>query len=494
MQRMPMETHTVSPFGDYILTEKQLKEVVENATRTLFYEIYHAAKNRDSEALSRIKSACLNEDSYLGIYWNGETPITLLAHEGDDEAVEFISQRTLTAHCYTLENGRLEYKLAGVSDEVSFAVHRKNNTLESMQNYSYLHEYPFLNLMTEHLANKCKQSKDYILSQHFSDVFCAYTYASLGMIPETMKLIGRLEQRESPHILQKYLANIAYLFARYGHDDASRLFLKEHKTAVLRGYLEGGYLNYFARFLSSLSIMEALPLSVDLINSPINAKNLLHVSVLWPILSLYRPISSMKMVYKHFFNLPLSTFHGPLPQYNLNKPLPFFQLATKTNYWATTYHLNFEQTLAVFQSGTLTWLLEGIKSASITQYSVDVLAKILAYIPETELAHADALDLFLKVYFVFNRTFLIDDLDCYMSGFKWDRYHVKRAESLKQACMEVSTSSSLGKLVAQQLGLFAQTVIGNINSKYKHEHPLQDTREDKLLNVLYKGHTRLRLL
>lgn len=486
-----MQTHTISPFGEYKLADEQISKIVANATEKLFWKIYHAAKDRNPKVLEEIKNNCLNQDnSYVAIYWNGDTPASLLAYEGDNEALEFLSKEVPSRHVFQVMVNGMAHNLIGIDNEVSFGVHKKTETLESIQTAPYLHQYPFVNLMAEHLANKCIQSPDYVLTNHFSDVFCAYAYARLGRVSEAMKVVDGIKKMNS-HYTKTYLSNIAYLFARHGHSDAAAAFLDEYRTTVLRGYLEGGYLNQFARCLNNLSVMQVLPFTYDLVVSPINARNILHTSILWPLLSLLRPVSGIKKLYKGILGLPVQQLLDPNPVLNLNKPLPFINIVEKTAYWSSTYHLDFEQILAVFQPGVLTWLLEGLKSPYLNNYSIDVLAKILSFLPEPELSHERAMDLFVKVYFLLNRTFLITDLDQYVSGFKWDRYHTQRAMSLKNACMEVNTFTELGKLVVQQFGLFSGKVKGNINSKYKHEQPLSDAREDEYVRIMYKHKNRL---
>ena len=477
MQRK-IAAHTVSPFGTFGLNDTVWMKLVQDETKRIFDTIYVAAKNKDAAALLNIKESYLASDrnvlaNHATVVMNGDTPMSLLAYEGDEEAVNFL----LIHGAY---HSLIDQRQFGISN-------RTKNWDDININVSFF-MYPLSDAIAERTFKNPGEAV--LLRSSHKDTISLSAYAYLGDTIKVNELLAQRKKTMTPYGISWDNATVGYYYAKHGHHDAAAALLPNGDSLlidmIVNGCLESGAINQRAKYLSSSPFTSRLGWTIRTLSIPGSLRNRNHGSILFPSLVAINNKTDRAITLDHIF--PTSKEDE---KNNLYKT-EILQRAARINHYIHTYHLNYEQAMVCSQPAIFAWVLQGVQFVKQGKLIPDVFINILSQVAEPALAQNQAQDLFNKVYFVINQTFLTDDLDHYLSGiYKSNRYHAARANSFKTACHEIDSAVSLRRLVADQHGLFAGKVIGDAASKRKHETPVHNQEKDEFVTLLEKHQQRL---
>lgn len=472
-----IQPHVVSPPSSFGLDDNDFTRIIRNETKKIFDAIYLACLEKNKAVLDELKKYYLADDMhYVSIILDGETPTSLLAYQGHEEAVDFLLKTVDESN----RNRLIQEKKIGLL--------KKNPELAS-----------------EYALTPGSYTEFILVSEGFSQIpieaihpdhrseFTAYANACLGQTEEVNKQLLSLESIYSNNYDRCIiLTNVGCFYSNHGHHDSANDILKKIKDTynygnsmhlrkkVVLACLEGGYLTQFVRFLKSFSRLSLLSFMED--NCFLSEGNRKHYAVMLPILS---AMGNNNKDLKETILKNIGVINHPHKNMLLNS-------AEKINHYIHTYHLDWEQAIAASSNlPILIWVMQGIQLVKQGQLSLDIFIKILTFISDPMLSHEQASTSFDNIYFFLNKDFLIANLDKYLEPFyDENRCHRARANSFRKACDEVSSASNLGQLVAQQHGLFSLSVIGNKNSLRRHEMPLENTTRDDFYGILNKYHNK----
>lgn len=490
MQRQ-IHSHAIEPFNTKLFDDETWTHFLDIATQDLFNKIYYGAKNEDAILLEQIKKSYLGDPCHsLTVYWNGETPMSLLAKEGDEKSVKFLLDLIQPSSPHIL-NCEKKFSEENVGDNKSALYASASSTMVSIN-------YPNFYLAIERFSKSNDKTNffdhgDFFATEILPRRLSILSEARLG----NAKKVVELRNVPNADILYDNYNAAIYLYALYGHYEIADIFSSVgFKTSVAMGYLKGGHINHYINTINSSYLTNLLSSVIEDARYNYNYGNFNHPSILFPILvglsssaklrnELLDSICEKNHFYKYWHGNDQLQFENNLKSLKNETS----SQAALTYHWMTNYQLHLNQASSCLKVEVLTWLLLGRRINEA--HNLDIFLKILSYIIEPPLNYSELLSIYNNVNFVFAKNFLVNDIDNYLSGFyNSQRYHYSRAKSFKTACHEVSKPINLSKLISEQLGLFSKTVIGNPKSQYKHEQSLSNQTEDKFVEILKKHNCR----